>query len=86
MHHLLLNLHRLDFESRKDVVQIFNSLLRRQIGSRFPTVEYLNGKPDILFTAFRGYENEDVALNTGMILKEMLRHESLAKLLLHSEQ
>ncbi|GJE92407.1 Mo25 family protein [Phanerochaete sordida] len=86
MHHLLLNVHRLDFESRKDVVQIFNSLLRRQIGARFPTVEYLNGKPDILFTAFKGYENEDIALNTGMILKEMLRHESLAKMLLHSEQ
>lgn len=67
-------------------MQIFNSLLRRQIGSRFPTVEYLNGKPEILFTAFRGYENEDIALNTGMILKEMLRHESLAKMLLHSEQ
>ncbi|EKM53238.1 uncharacterized protein PHACADRAFT_99790 [Phanerochaete carnosa HHB-10118-sp] len=86
LHHILLNIHRLDFESRKDVVQIFNSLLRRQIGSRFPTVEYLNGKPDILFAAFKGYENEDIALNTGMILKEMLRHESLAKMLLHSEQ
>lgn len=86
MQHLLVNVDRLDFESRKDVVQIFNSLLRRQIGSRFPTVEYLNGKPDVLFTAFKGYDNEDIALNTGMILKEMLRHESLAKLLLHSEQ
>lgn len=86
MQNLLVNVDRLDFESRKDVVQIFNSLLRRQIGSRFPTVEYLNGKPDVLFTAFKGYDNEDIALNTGMILKEMLRHESLAKLLLHSEQ
>ena len=86
MHHLLLNIHRLDFEPRKDVVQIFNSLLRRQIGSRFPTVEYLNGKPEILFTVFKGYDNEDIALNTGMILKEMLRHESLAKMLLHSDQ
>lgn len=32
------------------------------------------------------YENEDVALNTGMILKEMLRYEQLAQVLLHSEQ
>ena len=86
LYHLLQNIHKLEFESRKDVVQIFNSLLRRQIGSRFPTVEYLNGKPDILFAAFAGYENEDIALNTGMILKEMLRYESLAKMLLHSEQ
>jgi calcium binding protein 39 len=28
---------------------------------------------------------QDVALNTGMILREMLRHEPLAKVLLHSE-
>lgn len=76
----------MDFESRKDVVQIFNTLLRRQIGSRFPTVEYLCNKPEVLFTAFRGYEHEEVALNTGMILKEMLRHESLAKLLLYSDE
>jgi len=86
LYHLLLNINRLDFESRKDVVQIFNSLLRRQIGSRFPTVEYLSNKPEVLFTAFRGYEQEEVALNTGMILKEMLRHESLAKLLLQSDE
>ncbi|KAI0079775.1 Mo25-like protein [Panus rudis PR-1116 ss-1] len=86
LHHLLLNLHRLEFESRKDVVQIFNNLLRRQIGSRFPTVEYLSGKPDILFTAFKGYENEDIALNTGMILREMLKYEPLAKILLYSDQ
>lgn len=86
LYHLLQNIQRLDFESRKDVVQIFNTLLRRQIGSRFPTVEYLSNKPEVLFTAFRGYEHEEVALNTGMILKEMLRHEPLAKLLLHSEE
>ena len=71
---------------RKDVVQIFNNLLRRQIGSRFPTVEYLCQKPEVLFAAFDGYGNEEIALNTGMILREMLRHEPLAKLLLHSDQ
>ncbi|KAI0826624.1 Mo25-like protein [Trametes gibbosa] len=84
--HLIQNIHKLEFESRKDVVQIFNNLLRRQIGSRFPTVEYLSSKPDVLFAAFDGYSNEEIALNTGMILREMLRHEPLAKILLYSEQ
>lgn len=84
--HLVSNIHRFEFEARKDVVQIFNNLLRRQIGSRWPTVEYLSTKPEILFTTLAGYENEDVALNTGMILKEMLRHEQLAKILLHSDK
>ncbi len=51
---LLRNLHRIDFEGKKDVVQIFNNILRRQIGTRTPTVEYICTKPDILFTLCRG--------------------------------
>lgn len=35
--------------------------------------------------AFR-YENEDVALNTGTILKELLRYENLARILLYSDE
>ncbi|THU93326.1 Mo25-like protein [Dendrothele bispora CBS 962.96] len=84
--HLVQNIARFEFESRKDVVQIFNNLLRRQIGSRWPTVEYLSGKPEVIFSTLAGYENEDIALNTGMILKEMLRHEALAKILLYSDK
>ena len=86
LYYLLVNMHKLEFEARKDVVQIFNNLLRRQIGARFPTVEYLSNKKDILFAAFEGYNNEEIALNTSMILREMLRHETLAKILLQSEQ
>ncbi|KAJ7750386.1 Mo25-like protein [Mycena maculata] len=86
LHHLVVNIARFEFEARKDVVHIFHSLLRRQIGSQWPTVEYLMGKPEVLFAALAGYENEEVGLNTGMILKEMLRHKQLGKVLLHSEQ
>lgn len=77
---------RLEFEARKDVVQIFSALLRRQIGSRLPTVEYITQKPKIIFLALRGYSHPDTALNTGMILREMIRHESIAKILLYSEK
>ena len=83
---LVTHIARFDFESRKDVVQIFNNLLRRQIGSRWPTVEYIAGKREVSYAALVGYENEDIALNTGMILREMLRHEPLCKILLYSEQ
>lgn len=86
LHYLVQNIARFEFESRKDVVQIFNNLLRRQIGTRWPTVEYLSGKPEVIFSTLAGYENEEIALNTGMILKEMLRHEQLAKTLLHSDK
>ena len=86
LHLLVVHIARFDFEARKDVVQIFNNLLRRQIGARWPTVEYISGKREVLFVALDGYENEDIALNTGMILREMLRHEPLCKILLYSEQ
>lgn len=42
-------------QARKDVAQIFNHLLRRQIGSRLPTVEYLSSKPDVVLSALKGY-------------------------------
>jgi hypothetical protein len=49
----------------------------------------LRSSPTFGYTSYDisySYENEDVALNTGMILREMLRHEPLCKILLHSDQ
>lgn len=42
------------FQGKKDVAQIFNNILRRQIGIRSPTVEYICTKPEILFTLMKG--------------------------------
>ncbi|KAM0752157.1 Mo25-like protein [Meredithblackwellia eburnea MCA 4105] len=83
---LVLHIWRFEFEARKDVSAIFNVLLRRQIGQRWPTVEYLTAKEETVFAALKGYENAEVALNTGLILKEMLRHEPLARALLYSDR
>ncbi|BGP57695.1 hypothetical protein JCM8202_005478 [Rhodotorula sphaerocarpa] len=83
---LVQHIWRFEFEARKDVSQIFNNLLRRQIGTRWPTVEHLSAKEETIFAALRGYENADVALNTGMILRAMLRHEPLAQILLYSDK
>jgi hypothetical protein len=41
-------------QARKDVAQIFNILLRRQIGTRWPTVEYLSTKDEVVFAALKG--------------------------------
>ena len=83
---LLQNLHRIDFEGKKDVVQIFNNILRRQIGTRTPTVEYIcTTKPDIIFTLCKGYEQQEIALNCGTMLRECIRYEALAKILLNSD-
>ncbi|CAD5229117.1 unnamed protein product [Bursaphelenchus okinawaensis] len=82
---LIKNLAKLEFESKKDVSLIFNNLLRRQIGTRSPTVEYLCARPEILFTLVKGYECPDIALTCGTMLKECIRHEHLAKVILYSE-
>ncbi|XP_077988383.1 calcium-binding protein 39-like [Glandiceps talaboti] len=82
---LIENLQKIDFEAKKDVAQIFNNVLRRQIGTRSPTVEYICTKSEILFTLIKGYETQEIALNCGVMLRECVRHEALAKIILHSE-
>lgn len=83
---LVQNLAKVDFEGRKDVAQIFNNLLRRQIGTRAPTVEYLVNKKEIILELMKGYETQEIALNCGMMLRECCRYEQLAKIMLHSDQ
>nr|CAD7404268.1 unnamed protein product [Timema poppensis] len=68
---LIQNLNRIDFEGKKDVAQVFNNILRRQIGTRSPTVEY---------------EHQEIALNCGTMLRECARYEALAKIMLYSEE
>ena len=36
-----MNLWRLDFDAKKDYTSLFTMLLRRQIGTRYPTIDYL---------------------------------------------
>lgn len=72
-------------QAKKDVALIFTNLLRRQIGTRFPTVEYLCTREQILTALMHGYENQDIALSTGRMLHEcIVRHEALAKIVLYS--
>ena len=74
-------------QGKKDTVQIFNKVLRRQVGEdRMPTVDYvIRTKPEILTELCRGYELPTVAMSTGMMLRECIKHEPLAKIVLHSK-
>lgn len=83
---LINNLAKIEFEAKKDVAQIFNNILRRQIGTRSPTVEYICTKPDIIFTLIRGYEKHEIALNCGSMLRECARYDALAKIVLYSPE
>lgn len=78
MLNLILNLSDIEFDSRKVVVLLFNSLLRRKAGNRSPTVDYLMSRPKILSTLMRGPELSDVSLNMGLMFREAIKYESLA--------
>ena len=52
---MIVNLVYFHHQGKKDVAQVFNNILRRQIGTRSPTVEYICTKPEILFTLMSGY-------------------------------
>uniref|UniRef100_A0A673T9C4 Calcium binding protein 39 like n=1 Tax=Suricata suricatta TaxID=37032 RepID=A0A673T9C4_SURSU len=83
---LIADLQLIDFEGKKDVTQIFNNILRRQIGTRSPTVEYISAHPHILFMLLKGYETPQIALRCGIMLRECIRYEPLAKIILFSNQ
>uniref|UniRef100_A0A1I7UQ94 Calcium-binding protein 39 n=2 Tax=Caenorhabditis tropicalis TaxID=1561998 RepID=A0A1I7UQ94_9PELO len=82
---LIKMLPKFEFECKKDVGQIFNNLLRRQIGTRSPTVEYLGARPEILIQLVQGYSVPDIALTCGLMLRESIRHDHLAKIILTSD-
>jgi len=82
LYYLILNLQHLEFDSRKDVSTLFTTLLRRQIGNRSPTVDYLVQNSKILNLLLKGPEVPEVCLITGSILRDCLKIETLTKIIL----
>ncbi|CAF4123549.1 unnamed protein product [Rotaria socialis] len=81
---MINNLSRVTFEDRKEIVAIFNNLLRRQVGAKYPAVDHIMQRPGILFKLIEGYDNADIALNCGMMLRECIRVQELADIILKS--
>eukprot|EP00040_Diaphanoeca_grandis_P015697 m.80411 g.80411 ORF g.80411 m.80411 type:complete len:332 (-) comp25309_c0_seq1:30-1025(-) len=86
MHLLVEKLDLVDFEAKKDLVQIFNKLVRREIGQRSPTVDWMLAPANqtILHELVKGYTKPQVdALNCGLMLRDCIKSEQLAKIILH---
>lgn len=84
---IVSNLSMMEFETRKDSVQIFNNLLRRDMEDnpdKSVATKVAEDSGAVLTTIVDGYNNGDIALNCGSILRECIRHDKLAKLLLES--
>ncbi|CAF1505028.1 unnamed protein product [Rotaria magnacalcarata] len=82
---MINNLSRVTFEDRKEIVAIFNNLLRRQVGAKYPAVDHIMQRSGILFKLIEGYDNADIALNCGMMLRECIRVQELADIILKSQ-
>eukprot|EP00242_Pyramimonas_sp_CCMP2087_P014324 CAMPEP_0198221958 /NCGR_PEP_ID=MMETSP1445-20131203/86023_1 /TAXON_ID=36898 /ORGANISM="Pyramimonas sp., Strain CCMP2087" /LENGTH=350 /DNA_ID=CAMNT_0043900293 /DNA_START=135 /DNA_END=1187 /DNA_ORIENTATION=+ len=83
---LVTTLSFLHFEERKDVVQIFNGVLHSDREELHDGVEFLLQHPDLLQKIASGYENVDIALNCGAMLRECIKHARLARQLLFSPE
>lgn len=76
---LITNLKEIEFDSRKIVVNLFNSMLRRKVGGRYPTIDYLLSKKKILHALMKGPETPETSINTGTMLREAIEYEPVAK-------
>lgn len=83
-HLVAAKLALLDFESRKDAAQICGAIFRMDGGGQEvgPGVSYVLNHPDLLETLFQGYDHPAIALNCGSMLRDCVRSEALARLVL----
>ncbi|KAJ8498427.1 hypothetical protein OPV22_008979 [Ensete ventricosum] len=75
---LIICLPKLNLEARKDATQVVANLQRQQVHSRLIASEYLEANKDLLDLLISGYEDMDIALHYGAMLRECIRHQSIA--------
>lgn len=82
---LLINcLPKLNLEARKDATQVVANLQRQQVHSRLIASDYLEANKDLCDVLLLGYETPDMALHYGGMLRECIRHQSIARYVLES--
>ncbi|XP_021759075.1 putative MO25-like protein At5g47540 [Chenopodium quinoa] len=81
---LIFCLRKLDLEARKDSTQVVANLQRQQVHSRLIACDYLEANIDLIDVLVSGYEDHLLALHYGNMLRECIRHQSIAKYVLES--
>ncbi|KAG4942030.1 hypothetical protein JHK85_046676 [Glycine max] len=71
-------------QARKDATQIVANLQRQQVQSKLIASDYLDTNLDLMDVLVSGYENTDMALHYGAMLRECIRHQIVAKYVLDS--
>lgn len=88
---LALNLHRLPFESRKDAQVIFSYVFRfrpptASAKSEPTALSYVvNNRPEVLVELCNGYEHKESATPAGTVLREILKSDAVAAIILYHD-
>ncbi|KAG6535057.1 hypothetical protein ZIOFF_000011 [Zingiber officinale] len=83
---LIVCLPKLNLEVQKDATQVVANLQRQQVNSRLIAADYLEANKDLLDLLISGYEDMDNALHYGLMLRECIRHQCVARYILESDQ
>ncbi|KAL6140237.1 hypothetical protein ACLB2K_058537 [Fragaria x ananassa] len=81
---LIASLPKLNLETRKNATHIIANLQRQEVQSRLIASEYLEKNIDVMDLLIPGYEEGDIALSYGAILRECIRHQVVARYVLES--
>ncbi|KAL2456656.1 putative MO25-like protein [Forsythia ovata] len=82
---LIRCLPKLNLEARKDATQVIANLQRQQVNSRLIASDYLEANLDLMDQLIPGCEDPDIVLHYGVILRECIRHQIVARYILNSE-
>ncbi|KAF8401607.1 hypothetical protein HHK36_012553 [Tetracentron sinense] len=74
----------LGWEARKDLVHCWCVLLKQMAGSTYCCVQYIENHLELLDFLVVCYDNKDVAVNCGKMLRECIKFPTLAKYILES--
>ena len=90
---LAKNIHRLTFEARKDSQAIFSYVFRHKPvhasqndHSLPPAISYVvNSRPEIIIELCCGYDHRESAMQCGTVLREALKYEDVAIVILYGQ-
>ncbi|KAK9289150.1 hypothetical protein L1049_017623 [Liquidambar formosana] len=84
---LALLIHKLPilgWEARKDLVHCWSILLKPMVGSTYCCSQYIENHLELLDFLVVCYDNKDIALNCGNMLRECIKFPTFAKYILES--
>jgi len=91
LYHLAVNLYRLPFESRKDTQVIFSYVFRfrppttQQKADPLALAWVVEKRPQVLIELCRGYDHKESATPAGTVLREVLKSEAAAAVILFDD-